>query len=67
MKHAKGFGQVVGGFLGAFDYWHRNFHLSNEKQSPTSPPNFLGTAKSAAVASDSFKSGRKLPLDDRRR
>ena len=41
LKDAKGFGQVVGGFLGAFDPCHRNFHLSNEKQSPTSPPNFL--------------------------
>ena len=49
VKDAKGFGQVVGGFLGAFEYCHRNFHLSNEKQSPTSPPNFLGSDEGGCI------------------
>ena len=41
-KHAKGLGASRGRFSWSpLSCCHRNFHLSKEKQSPTSPPNFL--------------------------
>ena len=58
-------GQVVGGFLGALYRAATATSICRRRSNhQRHRPTFLGAKKEAAGASDSFRSGRKLPLDD---